>query len=692
MLQDDAPLVRRMLPLYPELRHGSSPAAKRSIRTAFIVAALMLDLDEVAAASTSSDRQHGSTMTNVQTPGGLLAVDTSVHAILDALGDRPTVVVGPPGVGKSSVCALAIQEVVESYDIVWRFAAGTPEGLKRDAHALARAMALPSVSTENPFHDVALAVEQEDLAVLFLLEDLRGREELLALGALPGHVLVTSRARTGWRPDAATVPVEVLGHDDATRVILERSGEDDWGLASRLASAAENLPVALDHLGRVAEIDGLEAVVSRAEAARPQTRVDQLPPAFVESVQAQSRRLAEIHPQAHAVLAVSACLARDPIPRALLERRFRDLATSRHQQFAESSDKAADLRMIAELGLADLNPEHLKVHPLTAEIVTAQCEQQELLVRISEALALLADAFEGVSPLATSMELDQATFIVSSCLSRPLRLLAPIFEDLAGDAPAEPLAACLRLLVSSQRLGIIVIGTTIKVETDSYVAGAGPGSLGRQLWPAMRLLALSSPPQSGASLHLMALAALRTEEGDRLPPAVSGFLREIHGRLLSCFPSGSGELAQEFVEVISPDAWPRGSLGSVQPNPSEWRLVDPAVRDLSQQAWHLVEETRQSCEIHGPSFVVANAAKVRRELVDCRLPQDAPAAGFRRYTSFRASQLSYLLSAYGHQEAAGAAWEIAVAAADGSTHLEAQLIVQAMLCNFGEFGEFLGGE
>jgi hypothetical protein len=201
-----------------------------------------------------------------------------VHARLTALDlvVRRVTLTGLGGVGKTQLAVEYAYRQRADYDLVWWVGAEQSATLLADFAALAGQSPLAAdlkLAKDAPQEAAVAAVRawlerhHRWLLVFDNADEPQAMPELLPRSGT-GHVLVTSRAETGWEQLTTPVPVEVLTPADAAGFLLARTGAQGpaaEAAATTLATTLGGLPLALEQAGAYVATTGTVSLAGYAE-------------------------------------------------------------------------------------------------------------------------------------------------------------------------------------------------------------------------------------------------------------------------------------------------------------------------------------------------------------------------------------------------------------------------------------------
>jgi tetratricopeptide (TPR) repeat protein len=249
---------------------------------------------------------------------------------------RRVALTGLGGVGKTQLAVEYAYRHRADYDLVWWVRGEQPTSLLGDYAVLAVQHPLAAdldLREGGPQEAVVaqvrgwLELHRRWLLVLDNVEEPQAVADLLPRSAT-GHVLLTSRADTGWEPLADPLPVEVLGPTDAAAFLLARTKQEGplaEAAATTLASLLGGLPLALEQAAAYIVASGTVTLADYAElfATRALELLKRGQPLGYHHTVATTwslalQRLQQADPAAVGLLTLAAFLASDDLPQALL--------------------------------------------------------------------------------------------------------------------------------------------------------------------------------------------------------------------------------------------------------------------------------------------------------------------------------------------------------------------------------------
>jgi tetratricopeptide (TPR) repeat protein len=308
-----------------------------------------------------------------------------IHETLSA--GQVAAIHGLGGVGKTQLAAQYAHRRKGDYQIVWWIKAEEPATLASDYAALATALDLPEKEArEQPLIVAAVRrwLEQHP-GWLLIFDNARDAEEVrpyLPQGRA-GHSLITSRD-PNWRGVASPLEVRTLQREDATRFLLERTGQSHEAAARELADELGNLPLALEQACAYMEETGetFTCYTELFRARRLELQQEERPPAGYPDTVAttwllsfqQAERQA---PAAAELLRLCAFLAPDEIPLSMLREGADDLPEA---LAAALTDQLICNRTIAALrrySLITKRDDNISIHRLVQLVTRDQLTEDE---------------------------------------------------------------------------------------------------------------------------------------------------------------------------------------------------------------------------------------------------------------------------------------------------------------------------
>jgi len=404
-LGDALPAIQRLHVLYPEVSMAvlNDKQDSYTLRTTYDLARLLARAFSSPAAATP-----GRFLTNLARPQrktfGRESVVALLHELLD--GGAPIVVCGAAGVGKTTVVLEALSSI-DGYAIVWMIASSSKDARNASFLRLGRTLGL-ACTVDSATDRVRSYLAQTADPWLLILDDLPAPDALQAL-APPrgGTIIATSRVTRGWKSIGHVVELPPLSGYDSTCLLLDRCSDGHASTAEVVAATAGGLPVALDHLGRVAELDGLDALAGRLTSTPPVAHLpDLVPEAFVRSLLHQLTRLEADHgPTAVNVILAAAFLTNGTVPRALIDGRY--LPGTEQVPANQAADAMRrGLHAGVALGLIDLRVGEVLMHEVGAQVIrwlTPPVLHQRAL---GVTFAVMLGALQSPSRLTTAARLE----------------------------------------------------------------------------------------------------------------------------------------------------------------------------------------------------------------------------------------------------------------------------------------------
>ena len=202
-------------------------------------------------------------------PARCIGRDREVETLVEALlAGEPTPVLGPAGIGKSTVCLQALhdQRIAERFDGRRYFVRLDGASTAKDMLVgVAAMLGIPvdQVSMGNVIAHLAgqpVALALDNLETPWEAETLETESLLAQLAAVP-ELSLTVTLRSANRPDGVAwgdaIEVKPLDHKDAKRVFLAIAGDRHAADAhlGELLAALDGVPLAIDLMARAAEAE-----------------------------------------------------------------------------------------------------------------------------------------------------------------------------------------------------------------------------------------------------------------------------------------------------------------------------------------------------------------------------------------------------------------------------------------------------
>jgi tetratricopeptide (TPR) repeat protein len=336
-----------------------------------------------------------------------------LHASFSApeVTGRRVALTGLGGVGKSQLVVEYAYRRRADFDLVWWVRAEQPTSLLADYAALAfqpRLAADLDLAADSPQESamasarVWLEHQQRWLLVLDNAVDPAALVDLLPRSG-SGQVVITSRTGVGWEQLATPLPVEVLDPADAAGFLLTRtnqSGPQAQAAATTLATTLGGLPLALEQAGAFITASGTVTLTSYAQlfAARALELLKRGQPLGYEHTVATTwslalERLRETEPAAVGLLTLTAFMAPDELPQALLATHHDKLPEPLKATAADPLALADAIAALRRHSLIRVVADGLSVHRLLQAVVGATLDAEAHRAWVAAAVKLLRARF-----------------------------------------------------------------------------------------------------------------------------------------------------------------------------------------------------------------------------------------------------------------------------------------------------------
>jgi tetratricopeptide (TPR) repeat protein len=308
-------------------------------------------------------------------------------------------IVGLDGVGKTSLAVEYAYRQRAQLDVVWWLRAEESATLMGDFTGLASALALAEAAQPDQTRIVRgvhhwLADHDRWLLVF---DNAHRPEDLTSL--LPpagnGQVLITSRW-SAWGRWATVCRLEVLARQEAIALLRRHTGTQDERVASALAEALGDLPLALAEAA--AYIDetqiGLEEYLELVRDRSVELSNLRHPAGSHQRVATvwslSLDRVREEAPATEALLKLWAFLAPGDIPRNLPREHSEVLPEELRQLAGDALAYNDALRVLSRYSIATVTPATVSLHPLVQAVIHARMGREER--QFAQAAVQLLDA------------------------------------------------------------------------------------------------------------------------------------------------------------------------------------------------------------------------------------------------------------------------------------------------------------
>ncbi|MBY0275662.1 tetratricopeptide repeat protein [Candidatus Binatia bacterium] len=310
---------------------------------------------------------------------------------------------GIGGVGKTQLALEYAYRHRHEYDLVGWIRAENPGTLDADLAALAGVLGLPEATAPEDHRRIRAVREWLDTHDHWLLVFDNVVEPRAIRSYLPrnraGHVLITSRHQS-WHDLACAVDVDVMSAEEAARLLLSRSGDDDVEAARELAALLGYLPLALEEAAAYVQATGrtLRDYVALFREHQGRLLAASLPPADYPTTLCTTwdmslQRLASEEPAAVDLLTILAHLAPERVPRFLFlpPRSGADAGIA-----PPAPDEAALDRQLAALlrySLVRVDDDEIFIHRLLQAVIRDRMSEPERAAATERTLLLVEQAF-----------------------------------------------------------------------------------------------------------------------------------------------------------------------------------------------------------------------------------------------------------------------------------------------------------
>jgi len=407
---------------------------------------------------------------------------------------------GLGGIGKTRLAVERAWRSGSQYDTAFFVVAESPEALQSNLANLARPELLNLPESKAPAQEETVAAVirwlREHDRWLLILDNVDTQEAKEAvLKVLPslstGRVLITSRLRE-WPPSVQRQPLETLSLDEAQKFLLERTAsdrtrsEDDLAQARRLAEELGGLPLALEQAAAyiVHHQMSLSEYLNDWQSEREQVlnwydgSVMQYPAPVAVTWQ---KTFQQLSPTAAAILRLTAYLAPDPIPDAMVENGKRIVKSALRLLRKEKKSEIRVVNFFFRPKVGNLPIKEAITELATYSMVTRKGKSFTVHRVVQDALRSRVPvknrrdwielSLQGVNDFSPAEPDDVGTWPIWDLL-RPHATLVVQYADDAGIAhPTGPLMSQLALLFLSKSLyrdAEPLMRRALQIDEDSF--------------------------------------------------------------------------------------------------------------------------------------------------------------------------------------------------------------------------------
>ncbi len=289
---------------------------------------------------------------------------------------------GIGGVGKTSLALEYSYRFASDYDLVWWLRAEQAATLSGDYANLAQRLGLPEKDSSNQRETIAavrnwLTQNSNWLLVFDNAAEVKALDEYRP-HSTTGNMLITSR-NPAWGNIAAPLPVQELARAESVRFLGQRTGRDEAEAADRLSELLGDLPLALTQAASYIEAKDISIAdyISRLQS-HSKKLLEPIKGTWALSLE----KLQTENPNSLHLLTLSAFLAPDNIPRALLQTKVPD-----------DLDFDDAIEALRRYGLVETTQLFISVHRLLQQTIREALEQDAQRAFASEALETVKSQF-----------------------------------------------------------------------------------------------------------------------------------------------------------------------------------------------------------------------------------------------------------------------------------------------------------
>jgi tetratricopeptide (TPR) repeat protein len=276
-----------------------------------------------AAQAECGGRRHITNIDNDIVPLNFIGRDDALRGIADGLKRGPVVLLGIPGVGKTSVALRYAITHQSNYAVTWRVDAGTPDTLRRDLLLLGHSCGWVKESEKQEELASEAVLDQLKIdgdARILLIYDGVGGFDVQHLVKSKAHLIFTSKAVVLGR-NATLIEIHGWSKTHGADFLITRAGrgEPEREDAEELSDALGGVPLALETTAAFCQ----QSVISFADCCQrfkqtPHEQLRRRDPVYHDSVvNAFDLAIGEVaskHPAVKPLLGHAALLAPARIP------------------------------------------------------------------------------------------------------------------------------------------------------------------------------------------------------------------------------------------------------------------------------------------------------------------------------------------------------------------------------------------
>lgn len=314
-------------------------------------------------------------------------------------------ITGLGGIGKTQLALEYCYKHRWDYQVIWWINAEESTNIALGYSKLARALGLnfPIETSLDEIRHVLRRVLAQRPDWLIVFDNAPAPEEVKNYLPLSpaGHVIITSR-NAEWDDTAAVTVLEKLSRNDSIAFLRKRTNRIDPNeIASKLAQALGDLPLALEQAAAVISENKLsfQDYLVRfethwAELLKRGRGGNDYPDSVAMTWEISFRALEEDSPAAAELLYFASCLGPDPIKHHFLLQSYSCVPDSLQPVFFSEDALTAAIRTLSRYSLVDVQNDSIIVHRLVSGLTRNRLPDEERHKWVDTALRRIVEAFD----------------------------------------------------------------------------------------------------------------------------------------------------------------------------------------------------------------------------------------------------------------------------------------------------------